>query len=176
MKILALAAVATALGISACSTIPENSRPYTCAEYNAARAKMSSYKTPQAAFEDPAVAKFMKVNYIGFRANLAKHPGSREKVMAFIDDNTDTQAKQCRLMPQASIHYTAEQITPDSVRLGYVVDTKGLTTPAEVKTALGNMRMGKPVENESGMGVVKAYIQDCAAKSAPARVCKLGNM
>ncbi|PZP39646.1 MAG: hypothetical protein DI585_03545 [Pseudomonas fluorescens] len=176
MKILALSATVATLGLAACSTIPENSKPYTCADYNAARAKLAKYSTPQAAFEDAQVAKFMKINYVGFRTNLQKHPGSREKVMAFIDDNTDAQAKQCRLMPQATIHYTAVQVTDASVRLGYMVDTSGLTTPPEVKTALGNLRMGKPVENESGLGVVKSYIQDCAAKSAPARVCRLSNL
>jgi hypothetical protein len=41
---------------------------------------------------------------------------------------------------------------------------------------MGDRRMGKPIPNEKGMESVKAFIQNCASKSAPAAVCKLGGL
>lgn len=177
MKLHTLAAMGAALGLAACTTVPENAKPYSCKEYNAARAQISKYSTPQQAWDNAETAKFMKINLVGFKSALSKHPGSREKVMSFIDNNTDLQAMQCRVAPTAVVHYTAEQVTPASVRLGYFVEYKD-GKPAEIATLEGNIKRGSVTEipNEAGMSVVKQFIQDCAANSAPARVCKLGNL
>ena len=180
MKTIATA-LAAALSLSACAgmstNMADNTKPYSCADYNTARAKVAAQSgaTLNELYKDPAVLRFMKVNLVGFKASMPKHPGNRDAVMKLIDNTTNLQALQCRMAPDATVRYAAEQVTPASVRLGYSVDFKS-AAPEAVKDAMADYRMGKNIPNEKGMESVKAFIQNCGSKSAPASVCKLGGL
>lgn len=173
MKTLAIAAAAAALGLAGCTTIPANSKPYSCKEYNDARAQISKLSTSQQAWENATTARFMRINYVGFKASLDKHP-ARDQIPTLINNAANLQAMQCRVAPSAVIHYTAEQTKPGSVLLGYYVDYPN-GKPSEISTLEGQLKRGSVTEvpNEKGMEPVKQFIRDCASKSAPARVCKL---
>lgn len=172
-------ALTTAVLFAGCATqMPSNAKDYSCAEFNKASAKLNAKPagtTLNELYKDPEILRFLKVNLVGFKNAITKHP-SREDAMRIIDDSADIQSLQCRLVPTATVKYTAEQVTPASVRLGYVVNYNGAKEPAAVKEALGNRRLAKPVADENGTEMVKKFIQNCASGSAPAAVCKLGNL
>lgn len=172
MKSIALATVAVTLGLAACTTVPENAKPYSCAEYNKHRAELT--KNPAAVSRGGDMLKFLKVNKVGFQAGIGKHP-SREDVMRSINDSVDIQAMQCRLDPAATVNYTADIVQPASVRLGYHI-AYSKPEPKEVRDARYNLKVGKPVADEAGMQPVKDYIQNCAAGAASAKACKLGGL
>ncbi len=162
----------TAVGFAACSTVPDNSTAYSCTEYNKMRAKVAA--NPSEAYTQADTLRFNKINLVGFKAALPKHP-NKEQTMRLIDDTADFQALSCRVAPDAIVHYTAQQVTPSSVRLGYTMSFPS-GKPEAVKKAEGDLRMGRPIANEQGMGTVKEFIQNCAAGSAPAHACKLGGL
>ncbi|RYG60516.1 MAG: hypothetical protein EON60_06880 [Alphaproteobacteria bacterium] len=172
--VLSLALGLTAIGLTACSTtvIPDNSKAYSCAEYNKMRAKVVA--SPSTAYTSPDTLRFNKVNLVGFKTALPKHP-SKPETMRLIDDTADLQSLQCRLAPDAIVYYTAQQVTPASVRLGYVVSYP-TGKPDAVKISEGDLRLGRPIANEKGMEKTKEFIQNCAAGAAPAHACKLGGL
>lgn len=163
-----------AIGLAACSTtaVPDNAKAYSCTEYNKMRAKVVAY--PAEAYTSADTLRFNKINLVGFKSALPKHP-TKPETMRLIDDTADLQALSCRVAPDAIVLYTAEQVTPASVRLGYIVSYPS-GKPEAIKTAEGNLRMGRPIANEEGMGKVKEFIQNCAAGAAPAHACKLGGL
>src|SRR5690606_16189247 len=112
--ILAALGLAT-LSLAACSSIPDNAKPYTCTEFNRMQAKVQA--NPSEAYTQPDTLRYIQIILVGFKAAPPKHP-SREDTMRLIDDTADLQALQCRLAPDAVIHYTAVQTAPGSVRLG----------------------------------------------------------
>lgn len=179
MKTAAFAITAAALLASCATQMPSNAKDYSCTDYNAAKNRLDAKPkgtTLNDLYKDAELLKFMKVNLVGFKSAVGKHP-NREEAMRTIDDSADVQALQCRVAPKAIVKYTAEQVTPASVRLGYVVDfSPAGGMPAAAKEALGNRRLGKAVADEPGMEMVKKFIQNCASGSAPAAVCKLGNL
>ncbi len=175
-----IAAVSTLALLAACATqMPSNAKDYSCTDYNKAKQRLDAKPagtTLNDLYTDAEILRFMKVNLVGFKSAIGKHP-NREEAMRTIEDSADIQALQCRVAPKAVVKYTAEQVTPASVRLGYVVDFSAAGgTPPEVKEALGNRRLGKGVKDEAGMEMVKKFIQNCASGAAPAQACKLGNL
>lgn len=172
MKTTHLALSLAALGLAACSSVPNNAKPYSCTEYNRMLAKVNA--NPSEAYTQADTLRFNKINLVGFKAALPKHP-TREDTLRLIDDVADLQAMQCRLAPDAVIHYTAQTVSEGSVRLGYVVDYPS-GKPAAVKVAEGDLRMKRPVTNEAGTAKVKEFIQNCAAGAAPAHACRLGGL
>lgn len=158
--------------LAACSSIPDNAKPYSCTEFNRMQAKVNA--NPSEAFTQADTLRYNKINLVGFKAALPKHP-SKEDTLRLIDDVADLQALQCRTAPDAVIHYTAQQVSPGSVRLGYIVEYPS-GKPDAVKQAEGNLRTGKRIANESGTAKVKEFIQNCAAGAAPAHACKLGGL
>lgn len=182
MKTPLLATAAASLLLASCAGmstgLKDNTKPYACADYNKARAKIAAKPTDTTLndlYKDAEIFRFLKVNLVGVKTAMPKHPGTREEAMATIDDAIDLQALQCRLAPGATVKYAAEQVTPDSVRLGYSVEFPS-AAPEAVKDAMADRRMNRPVANESGMAAAKAFAQNCLSKNAPAAVCKLGGL
>lgn len=171
MKTHILLGLAAAVVVSGCASVPSNSKPYSCTEYNKARAALSS-KTRTVT--DADLLRFYKINMVTYKTELPKRI-SRDELPEFISNVVNYQAAACRTNPDATIHYTAVQQTPTSVRLGSMMTYPGGQS-AEARTAYGNIRMGRAVANEAGMQPVKAHIQNCVAGKLPATECKLGNL
>ncbi len=160
-----------ALAVTGCASVPDNSKPYTCFEYNKARAALSS---PTRTVTDADMLRFFKVNMVTYKTELPKHI-KRDELPEYISNVVNYQAAACRVNPDATIHYTAVQETPTSVRLGSMMSFPNGQSP-EGREAYGNIRMGRAVVNEAGMQPVKAHIQNCVAGKLPAVECKLGNL
>ena len=163
--------LAVALAVTGCASVPENAKPYTCFEYNKARAALSS---PTRTVTDADLLRFYKVNMVTYKTELPKHI-TRDELPDFISNVVNYQAAACRVDPDATIHYTAVQETPTSVRLGSMM-TYPSGQSSEAREAYANLRMKRPVVNEAGMQPVKAHIQNCVAGKLPATECKLGNL
>lgn len=165
------ATIAFTFTLAGCASVPSNSKPYTCAEYNKARAALAH---PTPAVTEADMLRFYKINMVTYKTELPKRI-SRDQLPEFISNVVNYQAAACRTNPDATIHYTAVQQTPSSVRLGSMMTyPSGQST--EARQAYANIRMGRPVANEAGLQSVKAHIQNCVAGKLPAIECKLGGL